>query len=115
MMCAVLGALVQERLEHIEPIGGPPRWSSAGACDIEGKTEAAGFAQPREEMASGRIYCWSTATFWEGAERTEPDAPQRCTEEGLDAMGRSCSWKKDVQNPTKGPDQSSLTSMLSKV
>lgn len=57
MMCAVLGSSLQERLGHTEPIGGPPGWSGAGACDVEGKTEGAGFAQPREEMASGRTYC----------------------------------------------------------
>jgi len=57
----------------------------------------------------------STATSWEVAEKTEPDAPQRCTEEGLEAMGRRCSQEKDIQNPTKGPEQSAPTSKLSKI
>lgn len=56
-MCAVLGSSLQEGFGHTEPIGGPPRWSEAGACDVEGKSEGAGLAQPREEMASGRTCC----------------------------------------------------------
>lgn len=57
----------------------------------------------------------STATPWAGAEKIKPDAPERCTEEGSEAMGRGCRQEKDIQNPTKGLQQSALSSELSKV